>query len=46
MIKFRRIDEALLVAALKGFRWSSVALVESSVEDKNNLVIRWSFPEQ
>ena len=29
MIKFGRNDEALLAAALTGFTWSSVALVES-----------------
>ena len=33
MINFRRDDEALLTAALTGFTWSSVELVE----DKNNL---------
>ena len=33
MINFRCDDEALLAAALTGFTWSSVGLVE----DKNNL---------
>ena len=33
MINFRRDDEALLAAALTGFTWSSVGLVE----DENNL---------
>ena len=38
MINFRRDDEALLAAALTGFTWSSVGLVE----DKNNPIIRAS----
>ena len=46
MIKLRRNDEALLAAALTGLTWSSVGLVECSVEDKKNLIIRWGFPEQ
>ena len=33
MLNFRRDEEALLAAALTGFTWSSVGLVEN----KNNL---------
>ena len=38
MINFRRDDEALLAAALTGFTWSSIGLVE----EKKNLIIRWA----
>ena len=42
VIKFRRNYEALLAAALTGFTWSSVGLVDVGLRTKNNLIIRAS----